>query len=271
MSNTTHGATRQKLIENGYAPIAANREFGFLPSDEPGAVLLSPAYQSDCGGLKDFASRRLVVLAVVASAAAVRSDILKVLAVHGVGKSICRVGSDSSELYFVRFDNAHGLPPQSYTTKPVQGEHDPAFALLSHSRKLDGVSESALVRLDGTWKNGDLLTTPRSKLPSLDFTAISSILAEVEAVLNKSTPKVEYVLPPVNLQAKAERLRIEAELAKRTDETVWQIVAERSRSASSFGISEWERAASRERAESPENRIAVYDEIVAEAKARRRA
>ena len=37
---------------------------------------------------------------------------------------------------------------------------------------------SALIRIDGTWKNGDLFTVPRSKLPAIDSLDDLSALAK---------------------------------------------------------------------------------------------
>ena len=71
--------------------------------------------------------------------------------------------------------------------------------------------------------------------------------------------------------AKAERERLESEVSKRTDETIWEEARRRLDRAAGFGVSAWERAASRVQAESLEGRIAAYDAIVAErAKAERR-
>jgi hypothetical protein len=76
MSNTTHGATRVKLIENGYAPVALDRSFGFMSADEPAAILTVPGYASE-GGLADYDNLRLIAIAIIARDTKVRADIGK--------------------------------------------------------------------------------------------------------------------------------------------------------------------------------------------------
>jgi hypothetical protein len=259
MSNTTHGATRAKLLENGYVPVAANRESGFLASEEPAAVLVAPT--SDCK-LEDFRKRQMVVLAVIARDSRIRAEIMKVLAAYGIGKSVYRVGSDGTEMYFVRFDS---LTPMTITTNPATGEHEPAFAILSHAPvNPREFTTSALVRLDGKWVNGDLLATPREKLPGLNSGQLDAIFKDVTDAIYKCAPKAEYVPPPVDPRIRAKRLALEAELAKRTDDAIWREVEGRLRSVSGMGATSWEKAAATARANSDDVRIATYDAIVAE-------
>jgi hypothetical protein len=51
---------------------------------------------------------------------------------------------------------------------------------------------SSIIRLDGTWKNGDLLTVPRAKLPALQN--IGALFADIQRALDAHAAPFEFDL-----------------------------------------------------------------------------
>lgn len=263
MSNTTHGATRAKLIENGYAPVAMDRSYGFMSADSPGAMLTVPGYQSECG-LADYDKRKVITLAIIARDTKVRTDILKVLSKH-VGKSpVVRVSSDGGEHYVCQWNDS--TVPYSMWTDPLTGEYDPAAAVISQVTDSQGKRQPALIRLDGEWRGGSPLTVPRSKLPTLDGGKLAAMFDEIKAVLRQHLPVAEYRVPlsPDAIRAKAERERLEAEVQKRSDAEIWQMVEQRARTVASSGAAQWDKARNSALVQTDQWRISTYDAIVAE-------
>jgi hypothetical protein len=83
--------------------------------------------------------------------------------------------------------------------------------------------------LDGEWRQGTLLTTPRSALPTLDSGALEALLAEAARALTPYQPKFvptsNYKPSAAAVKARKESERIEAEMAERTDDTIsWAAV-----------------------------------------------
>jgi hypothetical protein len=264
MSNTTHGATRHKLIENGYAPVSADtRAFGFMVADEPAAIATVPGYASEAGGLADYDKRHVIAVAIIARNTKVRADIVRTLAKFGVGKGPVRVASDGTELHLIRWD---GYEVPHAMTDRVPGEHDPAAAVISQTFDASGKKQPALIRVDGTWRNGDLLTTLRSKLPALDAAKLAAMFEEIKAVLRQHSPIAEYRAPlsAEAVRAKAERGRLETELGKRSDAEVWQLVAARAQVVAGTGAAQWDKARNAALVQTDQWRISMYDTIVAE-------
>jgi hypothetical protein len=266
------GAVRDKLIANGYAPTSATSPgaaLGHRIIDDPAAVLLTPT---------DDAGRSVLALTITVRDKAIRAAILAVFAKHGVGKGPVRISSDGSEQFIVRPPSSYSLV-MSRVSKPAHGEQLPAVALdaKDYFDNRGGVvpPPSLIVRLSGNWPRGDLLTVARDALPTLDHE--DRLFDEVARVLSAHEPKAVYTPPPpreLTKEEKAERAeeqRLEAELAKRTDEDVLAEVERRLMQLSTGGFSTpWERAARIKRAESPAGRIALYDTIVAERKEEQR-
>jgi len=276
MNNNTLGAVAQTLRDNGYAPVAMDRSYGFMSADEPAAIATVPGYASEAGGLADYDKRRVIAIAITARDSKVRADILKTLAKYGVGRGPARVASDGAEYHVIRWD---GYDVPHVMTDKLPGEYDAAMCVLSQVYDGKGKMQPALIRVDhGTWKNGDLLTTPRSKLPALDSGKLAALFEEIKDVVRQHLPVAEYKAPlsAEGQRAKAERERLESLLSERTDAEIWQLVTDRARTLAATGMAAWDRARNAALVETDKWKIEAYDQTLgertaAEAKARRRA
>jgi hypothetical protein len=223
------GSVAQTLQANGYAPTSAIRpgKFGFRFSEDPAAVLTAPQRKSECG-LDDFDKRRVLALTVTTRDPALRKAIVAILAKYGVGKGPVRVGSDGSETHVLQSDTAHA--PLSKDNLPSAfGEIEPAAALDSVSGE---ISESAFIPLSGTWKNGDLITVPRAKLPIVEN--IDALFQEIYQAIGAAEPESAYQPPKLSpeMEAAIKRNKLEREkLIKRhdacTDPDILSIVEKR--------------------------------------------
>jgi hypothetical protein len=264
MNNTTYGATRKILESHGYAPVAMDRTFGFMSADEPAAIATVPGYASEAGGLADYDKRHVIAVAITARDTKARAAILTVLAKHGVGNGPVRVASDGAEYHVIKWD---GYDVPHATTDKLPGEYDPAAAVISQVYDGKGKIQPALIRVDhGTWKNGSPLTVPRSKLPALDKAKLAALFEEIKDVVRQHLPVAEYRVPlsPEAVRAKAERERLEAELAKRTDAEIWQLVEQHARVVAASGAAQWDKARNASLVATAQWKIEAYDSIVAE-------
>ena len=98
-----------------------------------------------------------------------------VLDAHKLRTGPCRIGSDGSELYPLK---AGVLPPRSSVGLGVLFEH-------AYRAGPFDEPQPRLIPLDGTWRNGDLLTVPRDELPAIDSDGIDGIIAELAALPGK--------------------------------------------------------------------------------------
>jgi len=260
----TLGVVAQTLRDNGYAPVAMDRSYGFMSADEPAAVAAVPGYASEAGGLADYDKRRVIAIAVTARDTEARADILKVLAKFGVGKGPCRVASDGAEYHVIKWD---GYDVPHAATDKLPGEFDPAAAVVSQVYDGKGKMQPALISVDhGTWKNGDLMTTPRSKLPALDGGKLAALFEEIKDVVRQHLPVAEYKAPlsAEGQRAKAERERLEKEIESRTDAEIWQLVEQRARVVAESGAAQWDKARNAALVQTDQWKIEAYDTIVAE-------
>jgi hypothetical protein len=179
----TYGATRAKLIANGYAPVSASAQQGHRVADEPAAIVLIPRH-SDVRGMD---SRTVGALFVCVEDTKARAEIVKILASHGLGKSPVRVDSAGSLAYLFAITSYE--EPYSQRSEPFVGETEAAVLLDTFTREnAAGIPESYIMRLDGTWENGSPLTVRRGALPEIN---ISEIFHEIGKVLDKHTPTYE--------------------------------------------------------------------------------
>jgi hypothetical protein len=262
MNNNTLGAVAHTLRANGYAPVAMDRSYGFISADEPGAILTVPGYASECG-LADYDKRRVIAIAVTSRDTEARADILKVLAKFGVGKGPVRIASDGAEYHIIKWD---GYDVPHAMTDKLPGEYDPAAAVISQVYDGKGKMQPALIRVDGTWQNSDLLKTPRNKLPALDSGKLNALFDEIKAVLRQHCPVAEYRAPlsAEGQRAKAERERLEIELTKRTDTEIWQLVEQRARVVGESGAAQWDKSRNAALVLTDAWRVQAYDSIVSE-------
>jgi hypothetical protein len=174
----TFGATREKLLQNSYAPCSALRPAirGYLAADDVGGVLLYPQH----GDMQGYQARRLCVLVITTRDRELRKKILALLVKHELAGGPVRVASDGSEARPLRYDGYDPLLGRD--SQSLKGETEPAVILECATRELTGGPLcSGVLRVDGEWTNGSLLTVPRSKLPEIDsdgidafFTALNS-------------------------------------------------------------------------------------------------
>jgi hypothetical protein len=264
----TYGATRDRLLKNGYTPTSLINPgaHGPIIADEPAAVFLVSEYGKACG-VADADKRNVVVITICARDKKARAEIAAVFSKHGLDSGPRRTDTMGNGSYVVRFN---GNTVFDRATSAVKGELDPAVILqgLHSDTRTRDERASHVLRLDGTWTNSTLLETPRSKLPTVDLDAL---FKEVEALLTVAEPYVEPQLPP-ELAAKiaARRKELEAqkaEIAERTDSSIWEIVDAaivNLEHRGGFGATPLDQANTIIRAKSHESRIAHYDAIAQE-------
>ena len=136
-----------------------------------------------------------------------KKRILAALEKHGLASGPRRTDSAGNLTFPLRYDEYS--PMLSTKSETVAGEAEGAAIVETWDRadaRLPHVS--AIVRLDGNWTNGDLLSTPRADLPCIDDAGIAALLRDVNAVL----PAAPWVAPvpytddnrPPNLREKNE-------------------------------------------------------------------
>jgi hypothetical protein len=261
----TYGAIRDRLLKNGYTPTSLINPgaHGPLVADEPAAVFLVSEYEKACG-VADADKRNIVVITICARDKKARAEIAAVFSKHGLDSGPRRTDTMGNDSYVVRFD---GRIVFDRVASAVKGELDPAVILqgLYSDTRTRGERASHVLRLDGTWTNSTLLETPRSKLPMVDLDAL---FKAVDALVGVAEPYVAAELPP-EMQAKIakarkERERQQAELAFRTDSSIWAIVDAailNLEHRGGFGATPVDQANAIIRAKSHESRIAHYDTI----------
>jgi hypothetical protein len=182
----TYGATRAKLIENGFFACSAMRpdaKHNHALSEDIGAI--------KCISPRSFPAPSTNVVAVIITAVNKKRH-LAVLAKHGLAAGPCRTDSAGNLTYVLRYDEYS--PILSRQSEKLDGEAEAAVIL---------DSGSGIIRLDGTWSNGDLLSTPRSDLPAIDNAGIEALFEELKAAF-PTKPWVDPYVPadqrPVNLR-----------------------------------------------------------------------
>ncbi len=198
----TYGGTLDRLRELGFAPCASERP------DAPHSFRLSECVAAvKCVSPRNNwqePSRNLVALVITAVD---KKRILAVLEKHGLASGPRRTDSAGNLTFPLRYDEYS--PMLSTKSETVAGEAEGAAIVETWDRadaRLPHVS--AIVRLDGNWTNGDLLSTPRADLPCIDDAGIAALLRDVNAVL----PAAPWVAPvpytddnrPPNLREKNE-------------------------------------------------------------------
>jgi hypothetical protein len=203
----TYGAVRDRLVNNGYVPcsalvphgdivlsfpIARQRSADYRIAEHPAAVLTYPD-RENCS-LADAARRRVVVLIVTAKDKALREAIAGIIEKHGLAGGPVRVGSDASEHRPLRWDEYDAPLSRSWRPYTVASSDDPAVVLEGAEKIIPGQPlVSALLRVDGKWSRGDLLTTLRAKLPVIDRDGIDALFRALGALPLATEP---YVAPP---------------------------------------------------------------------------
>lgn len=171
MNEIQYGAVRENLLAGDYVPTSTTNPggHGYKIADDAAAVMCIPQHGDSCG-VPDAHQKNVVALTVTVRDAKIRAEIAVVLSKFGIGKGPVRLDSAGNETHVVRLDG-YGLP----MSQAANGEAEPAVALDSFYRENPTVlPESAIIRLDGTWRN-DLLSVPRAKLPALDDDALKKL------------------------------------------------------------------------------------------------
>ena len=163
MKLVTYGACAEKLRQNGYAPCSAVAPLGVYDENltghhrewQPWEISEVPVAVELTG---------LAVLVIDPSKIADVELLERVrAALAGATAGPCRIGSDGRETY----------PLQAFG-RPAGDALDGAVHLVC-----DG-----LLPLDATWRGGDLLTVPRTELPSADeLPAVLETLGRLPFVL----------------------------------------------------------------------------------------
>lgn len=184
MTLNTYGALCEKLIENFYVPTSAIRPgaHGWHVADDPAAVVCIPRVGGACG-VVGAEKLTVVTLNVLARDAKLRAAMVAVLATHGIKGGPIRTDSAGNDAYIVRWENDY-YPPHS-------DEIEGAFAVGGWVKDISpfGRHESAIIRCDGEWRGGDLISTPRSALPSIeDEEQLKTIVSAVREVIVSHGP-----------------------------------------------------------------------------------
>jgi hypothetical protein len=197
MNLTSYGAARQKLLDLGYAPVSATRPdiFDYRAADDIGGILCFPpsAYPL----VKDAADRKVVCITITTKDQKLRAAIVSLLNSLGLSGGPTRIAGDGSETRPLRCDEYSPMLRRLGETLP--GEIDPCVALDSCTREDPRIGPvSHVLRIDGLWKGADLLSTPRSKLPSVDGGVINKFFGELHSVL----PRSPFVMPEISSDTK---------------------------------------------------------------------
>lgn len=205
-NDLTLGTTYRRLIANGYAPTSAShpdrycsrpdeRDSFLRLSDHPAAVMCYPRASNGCA-LEDCAERGVVALVITvylledaqqwkAVQAALAGFLTGPYAIDVVGNRTYLLrwdgppifdGEQSARLAFDADDSTvfleHAIAPVRQLNKTDQWGNNTRVAgerIGSHA-----------IALDGEWKGGTLLDTPRAKLPELTAADLARLIPEVE-------------------------------------------------------------------------------------------
>ena len=257
------GAVASQLLANGYEPVSATTggAYSHRTVDDPAAVL--------CDTRDD--KRSIISISVCVADAKVRAAVRAIVHAHVGAKGPVCIHSDGSETFIAR--PRHDVLPQSGVSERFDKELLPALAIDGRRGRPNEKGEfppRPFFPLSApSWRNGDLCIVARDALPVLSDQ--DKLVAEVRTVLDTHKPEVEYVIPTRVLTAeqkaaRAEADRLDAELAKRNDPEILSEVELRVQhlSRSSFGSHAYERLINQQRAQSPESRISIYDQILKE-------
>jgi hypothetical protein len=163
MKSPTFGAAAARLRANGYEPVSAVAPRGVYEEHLTGHHRAWQPHEIS----EHVAAVELTGMAVLVIAPAAIADVELLervrAALAGATAGPCRVGSDGLEVY----------PLQAFG-RPSGDALDGAVRLVC-----DG-----LLPLDATWRGGDLLTVPRTELPSADeLPAVLETLGRLPFVL----------------------------------------------------------------------------------------
>jgi hypothetical protein len=209
------GSVAAKLEANGYIPSSVSapgkRDYRYV-DDEAGILLMANASSE----FEDYSKRRVAALIVGTR----NADALAILRRAKLDGGPQRIASDGSITFVLKYDNSYG---SLWTRKGANapGETQPAVILVGEERinpHLGEVSPPNVLRVGGTWKNGDLLSVPRANLPQLSdadalFESIDALLLPAY-MRERAKPKDFTYERPTMLPAK-ELTAAERELFKR--------------------------------------------------------
>jgi hypothetical protein len=196
----TYGATKERLIANGYAPVSVlspNEKRGYRIAEDPAGALCMPNDRE----------RRVVSLIVTAKDKDLRAAILGIIEKQ-LGRGPVRTSSDGSEHRPLRYEEWEVAPSRSWSPWGAPADQDRAVILEHAGRSGPGaVLESAIVCLSGTWAKGDLLSTQRARLPVIDRAGIDALFRALEALPTKAEPYVQPTVPADRALSPAELSR----------------------------------------------------------------
>lgn len=208
----TLGATWHRLQDLGYAATSAtspdrivsrfahggNRDSFLSLGDHPAAIMCHPTSANGCA-LEDAGERQVVALVLTAYLLGEPKQAKAVLAVlekFELAGGPVRVDGFGNEIRPLQWNGAEPLFDGEYSARLTHDDDD-ATVLLRHAimpgrfvQRTDEFSRTHVIaaepvgthviELEGEWKNGALLSTPRSKLPELFKADVRRLIDEVE-------------------------------------------------------------------------------------------
>jgi hypothetical protein len=196
--NLTYGATRDRLLQNGYAAASLLRpdRHDFEVSDDPAAVMAIPRSHS-WKLLPDNEARQIFAIVITTKDAALRKAIVTLFDALSIGGGPTCTNSAGAEIRIFR--NSSHDPMLQRSSETVKGSVEPAVVLATWERRDPRFPPiSALIPLSGEWKNGSPLTVKHSTLPELlDADAIRLFTS-----LHDVMPRTPFVMPEISTDRK---------------------------------------------------------------------
>jgi hypothetical protein len=204
----TLGATHRRLLGLDYAPTSATHPDRYVTrpgqrdsfislSDHPAAVFCRPSAALGCE--IEFPEQRQVVLLVLTGYLLAdkrqSAPVMAVLEKAGLLSGPCRTDSFENQEYPLRYNGAPIFDGDAAARLTFDNDYATVFfkhaiAPGRHIQHTDNWGRvdmraaepigSHVIELSGDWKNGDLLTVPRDRLPELLQADVTRIISDVE-------------------------------------------------------------------------------------------
>jgi hypothetical protein len=204
----TLGATHRRLLGLNYAPTSAihpdryvtrpgQRDSFISLGDHPAAVFCRPS--AALGSELDYPEeRQVVLLSLTGYLLADKRQwpaVKEVLEKFGLLSGPCRTDSFGNEEHPLRYSGAPILDGEAAARLTFDNDYATVFfkhaiapgRYIQHTDSWGRMDQRAaepigshVIELSGDWKNGDLLTVPRDRLPELLQADVTRIISDVE-------------------------------------------------------------------------------------------